>query len=89
MAPEVEALSLPLVGNHPKNKKYDIFERQTYFDFATKAHKNNPDFEFSKETMDQAFELVSSRFRRNFGAVKAKPADFDRMMARVSLEAPA
>ena len=83
---DVRMLNFPRVFMHPKNSKYDVFDRQTYAAFAAKAEKMNPDVEFTKQTMDQAFTAAANSIRHK--ASRVSPADFERMMSRVSAANP-
>lgn len=53
---------------------------QTYADFASKAEKRNPQFEFTRGTMDEAFEYSASRLH---AGVKNAKGQHDRMLTRV------
>lgn len=79
----LQALDLPPIFKHPRNGKSDVYDRQTYSEFAYKAEKKNPNFAFCKETMDEAFQLAVSRIASVLGRFKARPAQFERMLARV------
>ena len=80
------ALDLPAVAESPKDEKYEFCERQKYADFATRAIKRNPKFTFTKETMDQAFELMANK---KLGKINSKESRFveslNKMMLPVSL----
>lgn len=70
--------------NHPKNSKRDVFERQTYADFATKAEKRNADFKFTKESMDHAFQLEASRSGHKAAVGQKQSGVLEQTMSRVS-----
>ena len=82
-AGETTALELPKVGR-AHGAKYDVFDKQTYADFADKAKQRNADYVFTKENMDQAFTLAAKLVKKKVW--KASTAQYDRMMARVSAE---
>lgn len=57
---DVQDLKLPLIGHPPKGEKYNILDRQTYTDFATKAMKMNPEFRWiRRSSLQPTHSLVS------------------------------
>ena len=83
---DIRALNLPRIGNHHKNDKRDVYKRQTYADFAMKAERQNPEFAFTQQTMNQAFSFVASQVSSvmNRGrSIKSGLEQHEEMMTRV------
>lgn len=71
LEPDMQSLSLPEVGRKHGASGAAVYEAQTYADFASKAEKRNPDFVFTRRSMDKAFEYMVKRLPA--GAKTAKP----------------
>lgn len=82
----LKALPLPDVAKNPTWRKDEVFDAQTYADFAYKAELKNPNFEFTKANMDEAFKMKAKRFERTSSATKQTgKGQYERMLARVSI----
>lgn len=75
-------------NNSGKGKSNDVWEKQTYSEFAIKAEKRNPQTTFSKDLMDRAFSHAVSRTKTvsSAWAQSTRHQSFDRMVSRVSAE---
>ena len=82
----VEDLELPKLG-YRKNKgvKKDTWKLQTYEDFALKTEQQNPNTEFTKEVMDDAFRLALKRVK-SWAPTSITHSNYERMLMRVSVE---
>ncbi|KAK3711090.1 hypothetical protein LTR37_009877 [Vermiconidia calcicola] len=76
-----EGLELPKLGTtRYLNNGKEAWDAQTYEDFATKTHKENPGVSFNRESMDEAFRASALRMGSNFADI----GDFNKMVKRTS-----
>ena len=77
----MESLKLPKTGSHLKVAKGkgsspDIWDRQAYADFASKAEGKNPETRFTKQMMDRAFRYAAKKGEQSIPA-KTSWQDFE------------
>ena len=65
LASDLSALKLPAIGASPKHDDSEKFTKDTYEAFAKQVVKMNPQFDFSKDTINQALRLASTRLERS------------------------